>query len=422
MNDPSALDKGEVDRQNRTYSHHEADKAPCRGSRARLRVLSTMKTVALIVTFVAALAGLTSTALGAQEDERAPVRHRAPTMYWGAHIGDLYGHNSEAPWKMANADAFEANTGKSVSLIEFALPWSRCSSNICAPTTFPTAQLEAIRERGAIPLLGWASNASPVASPEQPAFALRTITSGKHDRYIESWAEAARSWGKPFFLRFDWEMNLRHVLPYNEGSNGNRPGEFVRAWRHVHRIFREAGVDNVSWVWCPNAEYPGSVKPLERLYPGGRFVDWTCIDSYNWGENPFQPDVWRSFDTAFSDTYRHITRKIAPFKPLLIGETASSEIGGDKAAWITDMLRTQVSRGRYSSHLRGFVWFNRFDRGGLDWQIETSTRATAAFRSGIARSYFANGAYGEIVASPIPPLAKIKPRRCGNRCQKRWAP
>ena len=30
------------------------------------------------------------------------------------------------------------------------------------------------------------------------------IANGSQDAYITQWAEAAKAWGHPFFLRFDW--------------------------------------------------------------------------------------------------------------------------------------------------------------------------------------------------------------------------
>ncbi len=35
------------------------------------------------------------------------------------------------------------------------------------------------------------------------------------------------------------------------GVNGDQPGEFVAAWRHVHDIFTSVGATNATWVWCP---------------------------------------------------------------------------------------------------------------------------------------------------------------------------
>ena len=59
--------------------------------------------------------------------------------------------------------------------------------------------------------------------------------------------------GHPFFLRWGHEMNSDR-FPWSEDANGNRRGEFVQAWRHIHDIFTSVGASNVSWVWCPNVE------------------------------------------------------------------------------------------------------------------------------------------------------------------------
>src|SRR3712207_8531028 len=50
--------------------------------------------------------------------------------------------------------------------------------------------------------------------------------------------------------------------PFSEKRNGNQPGEYVKAWRHVHDIFTAVGANNATWVWCPNTEYHASIKPL----------------------------------------------------------------------------------------------------------------------------------------------------------------
>ena len=44
---------------------------------------------------------------------------------------------------------------------------------------------------------------------------------------------------------------------------------------------------------------------------------------------------------------------------MIIGETASTEYGGSKAAWITDMLSTQIPL--YFPKLKGFLWFEKRD-------------------------------------------------------------
>ena len=54
---------------------------------------------------------------------------------------------------------------------------------------------------------------------------------------------------------------------------------------------------------------------------------------------------------------------IAPSKPFIIAETASTEYGGSKAAWITDMLSTQIPL--YFPKLKGFLWFEKRDDAGV---------------------------------------------------------
>jgi beta-mannanase len=226
---------------------------------------------------------------------------------------------------------------------------------------------------------------------------LKAIISGRYDRFLRRWARGARRWGQPFFLRFDWEMNTNGV-PYSEHANGNRPGEFVRMWRHVHQIFERVGARNVTWVWCPNVDYSDAVHPLRSLYPGDAYVDWTCLDGYDWGTNPAAPRGWQSFNATFRATYDLVTQRIAPTKPLMIGETSASEYGGSKAAWIADALGHQIPR-RFP-RLRALVWFNK-NADGMDWIIESSAAAQAAFAAAIAAPQYATSRFATVSASPI---------------------
>ncbi len=228
----------------------------------------------------------------------------------------------------------------------------------------------------------------------EPNFQLSDIVEGHHDAYIRKFAEAAKAWGHPFFLRFDWEMN-GGWFAWGEGVNGNKAGEYVAAWRHVHDIFTQVGATNVTWVWCPNVDPENQMQDLSRLYPGDSYVDWTGLDGYNWGTNPARPDRWRSFDSLYSSTYKKITGTIAPSKPLMISEVGSTEYGGSKAAWIKDMLaKIPVDYPK----IRGVLWFDKFD-DGMDWPIETSASATAAFAEGLQNPAYAGNGYSSLAGS-----------------------
>jgi beta-mannanase len=228
--------------------------------------------------------------------------------------------------------------------------------------------------RGALPVITW-EPWMPEAGTEQPRYRLERIIDGDFDEYVRRWAGAVREWGGPLVLRFAHEMNGAWY-PWSESTNGNRPGEYVAAWRHVHDIFAEAHADNVIWVWSPNVAVPGS-RPVADLYPGDAYVDWVGVDGYNWGISQ-RSGRWQSFEELASETIGDV-RAVSCGKPLIISEVASGEDGGDKAEWISgffDYIAAQPD-------LIGFVWFD-YDKEA-DWRISSSERSRDAFVAGLAR-------------------------------------
>ncbi len=333
----------------------------------------------LLLTAIAALAG-----------PRLLLEPAEPgTLYWGAWIGpQLTG--AEAPWDFTAVSRFEKDSGRGVSLVSFASPFANCSQQPCAQYPFPAHLFSIIRKHGAIPFFSWASASLPV-TPIEPGYQLQRIVAGRYDRYITAWARAARRWGHPFFLRFDWEMNSAS-FPWAANTNGNLAPVFVAAWRHVHRLFTRMRAHNVTWVWCPNASAAEAPSSLSALYPGDGFVDWTCLDGYNTGA------PWRSFSEVFQADYAYITGQLAPSKPMVIAETASTEVGGSKSSWITDMFSSLA----HFPAVHGLIWFDRSTGG--DWPLETSASAQEAFRQGITTGPFISNQLAHLNTSPIPAL------------------
>jgi hypothetical protein len=324
-----------------------------------------------------------------------PPADAPSALYWGASIGSQL-TGVQAPWDMGAVTRFEQIAGKQVSLVNFFSPFANCAAT-CSFYKFPTGPMESIREYGAIPVLSWSSQSIP-SSLEEPNFQLADVIAGTYDSYIREFAEAAHAWGRPFFLRFNWEMN-GNWFPWSEGVNGNQPGEYVAAWRHVHDIFASAGADNVTWVWCPNVDPDGIFADLGSIYPGDEYVDWTGLDGYNWGLNPANPDRWRSFNDLYSTTYQQIVGSVAPEKPLLIGEMGSTEQGGSKASWIDEALSEIPT---YYPQIRGLLWFDTYD-SGMDWPIETSASSAGAFAQAIQSPAYVAEGDPEASEGPIPP-------------------
>jgi hypothetical protein len=334
-----------------------------------------------------------------------PIEARVPangpaSVYWGAWIGDQL-TGGQAPWDMGAVASFEGMANKRISMLHFAAPFANCASSPCSYYSFPTTPMNDIRGHGAVPFFSWSSQSIP-SSLDQPEFQLSDVIAGAHDPYLRSFAAAARSWAHPFFMRFNWEMN-GNWFSWSERTNGNRPGEYVAAWRHVYDVFEAEGATNVTWVWCPNIDPNGRLGDLHSLYPGDAYVDWTCLDGYNWGTNragtnPTSPKVWRSFDQLYGSTYREIVDSIAPSKPMIIGEIGSSEHGGSKSAWIEDMLSSLPTYRK----IRGLLWFERYD-DNMDWPIETSEAAVSAFSRGIQNPAYAANTFGDVGGGRILP-------------------
>jgi hypothetical protein len=316
-------------------------------------------------------------------------------LYWGAQIGSQF-TGEAAPWDMQALFDFERLAKHQVSLSSFNSPFAECKGSHCSFINFPLTPLNNVRAHGAIPFFSWSSSATPDTGDQSP-YRLAKVNNGSFDPFIRQFAEAARKWGHPFFLRFDWEMN-GFWFPWSEGVNGNKPGEFVAAWRHVHDIFKSAGATNVTWVWCPNVDFTRKLIPLHREYPGDAYVDWTCLDGFNWGKR-HDSAGWQNFNQVYHETYKRILR-IAPDKPMIIAEVASNEIGGSKPAWIRQLLHIVPNKYR---KVRGLVWFDVKDRN-THWPIESSRKAAKAFAAGIQRDVFRQNEFGNLnTKSPIPP-------------------
>ncbi len=357
---------------------------PVRRASSRVAVLVIVLAGALLSAVVDTRSG--SAAIPAQADPpNLPVNH----LYWGAWIDNRW-DGGEPPWKMEALSTFANHAGKAPSLVNFSSPFLDCRWTLCKALPFPESAFSDIRRYGAIPFFSWGSDSLPL-SVDEPNMSLGTIIAGNWDSYVRTWATAAKNWGHPFFLRFNWEMN-GNWFPWSEGVNGNTSGQFVQAWRHVHDIFTSVGATNVTWVWCPDAGSAKRETPLDRLYPGDQYVGWTCLDGYNRGT------PWRSFAQIFGPNYSLITGKIAPSKPMVIGETASTELHGSKAAWITELLSTQLQEG--FRQVRGILWFDK-GNSTTGWPIETSPSATAAFAQAIASNAYASNRFGSLSGGPI---------------------
>jgi len=241
----------------------------------------------------------------------------------------------------------------------------------------------------------------PAMGPTDPYILqpLKAIVDGKYDTYIQEFSAEAREFGKPVLMRFGHEMNgdwypwggTRNggATPdkYGDPARADGPELFVDAFRYIHNIFKQANATNVLWVWCPNVLMEGKLgeawNEIGNYYPGDDYVDWLCVDGYNWGTSQSW-SKWQSFDEVFSPTYARL-REINPNKPIIIGETASSDKGGDKAAWSTDALQKVIAA---YPQIRAIVWFHINKE--TDWRMTSSPAVLEAIKQQLAQPGWAD--------------------------------
>jgi len=232
-----------------------------------------------------------------------------------------------------------------------------------------------VARAGAVPMITWEPWSAPEGErhvAEQPDVRLARIADGDFDPYIRAWARDVAAYRGPVMIRLMHEMNGTWY-PWGVHTNGNTPADYVRAWRHVHRIFDRAGARNVSWIWSINnlERVAGESHDIDAYYPGRRYVDWVSTSGFNWG-NAYEWSSWRTADPLYRDTYRQLTRF---GKPIMISEIGTTGDGGNARVWIRQTF--QRLRESYPA-LHAVLWYDDIDGGGLDFRLQGQTAGALA--------------------------------------------
>lgn len=256
--------------------------------------------------------------------------------------------------------SLEQMTGRSFSSVSiFKQFGSRYNSNLILD------DLAYIKSNNKRLLIAW-EPWNPEQGGNQSIDYLKEIPEGKHDIYLKSFATTIRSYGAPVTLRFGHEMN-GNWYPW-----GQRPAEYIKAYRYVVTFLKNEGVSNVNWMWSINAEnVPTSpISSVNNFYPGNDVVDVVGIDGFNFGTSS---GGWRSFRQIFSPAYEFLSANYD--KPIVISETASAEIGGNKPAWVTAMANDLPI---YFSKVSEVIWFSILKEA--DWRINSSEATLQSFK------------------------------------------
>ncbi len=162
--------------------------------------------------------------------------------------------------------------------------------------------------------------------PGRPPVRWSAVAAGDYDATLTSAASGLASLHKPFFITFDHEADGKAKL----AARGT-PAQFVAAWRHVRKVFRDAGATQAIWTWVVTG-YPPNFPTVPKLYPGNDAVDWISWDPYD-SRGCQTGDVGSSPPQTFAEIARPFYDWLATTgarsgislkKPYMISETGSA--------------------------------------------------------------------------------------------------
>jgi hypothetical protein len=193
------------------------------------------------------------------------------------------------------------------------------------------------------------------------------IAEGHSNAYITQVAQEIRALNLPVAISFGHEFN---GWWYPWGTTSTTAAQFVAAWQLIHRLFAAAHATNVIWIWNPNVVSAEPQLPLNAWYPGDSYVDWVGITGYFGSTGP------DTFESVYGPTMQEVRGFTT--KPFLIAET-SVQTGPDA----TTAAQSLVSGVSQQPDVLGFIWFD-YDKGGVDWRLETRPAVRAAIAAGLA--------------------------------------
>jgi hypothetical protein len=267
----------------------------------------------------------------AADSTLAPPAVPQHSAYLGAFVAPHLGEDqaqADVRQELAQLGNFDGAVGRSLGLVHVYQPWA----SPVRPST-----LAAVAATGATPFIDWTCTSDA------------SIINGNQDALITSYAQALKSFGRPVFLRWFWEMNLVN-LPRTSGCLGTLGASgYIQAWQHIWTIFQNQGAGNVAFVWCPsiNGATFGST-----FYPGDSYVDWIGWDGY---------DRKQSASATLAQFTPFYANWVTHGKPLVLGETGATTDQATYLAALATALPTSFPQ------VRAVLYYD--SKSTLDWTL-----------------------------------------------------
>lgn len=215
----------------------------------------------------------------------------------------------------------------------------------------PTARMiESTFASGRAVMINLQPRPSGDALDSRHIFAPKAFIRGDHDKTLMGLARMMKSFEDiPIFVRFAFEMNCTDWFSWCGNADG-----FINMWRHTVDVFKQAGAQNVKWIFSPGyLPYP---ETIGNYYPGKDYVDVVGADVYD----------WEGLSPAFAlNRINFYLRQIAPDKPLIVSELGAA--GARKDEWVADAIIKSLSQGASAIN---YFQINK----EKDWKIEKGSK------------------------------------------------
>jgi hypothetical protein len=218
------------------------------------------------------------------------------------------------------------------------------------------------------------------AKPGRPEVRWSAVAAGDFDATLTSAAKGLAALHKPFFITFDHEADGKAKLK----ARGT-PAQFVAAWRHVRKVFRDAGATQAIWTWVVTG-YPPNFPTVLKLYPGNDAVDWISWDPYDsrgCQNGDVGSDPPQTFAEIASPFYQWLATTgvrngISLKKPYMISETGSAYDPKQPQA-TADFYRSIPAGLRELPRIRAVTIWDQ-DAGSCDYRVDGHSTLEPALR------------------------------------------
>lgn len=334
---------------------------------------------------------------------------------------DIFSGWEEGKNEREKIEQFEEMVDKDIAWVSVSNTWFRPNEDLpCLDTQypddkgihFPREDVEEALRAGVVPSIRMFPYDRCIKLDYEP-YKLEHFVNGKYDKELRAWAQEAKEIPSPLVVTFGPEVN-GFWFPWNLRHNGGLETEeygdpelydgherFRDTYRRIIDIFREEGVQNITWLYHVNCTWPGDAgnpeSDVDGYYPGDDYIDWIGVSCYG-SQNP-ENDFWWDMGLTLGNVYQQIENSdvIGEDKPLALMEYGVTE-EPRKSEWMQSFFE-DVTSDRYP-RLKALAWWqSEFcvdydeteDRGcntQTDIRVDSSSESLEVYKEYMTRELF----------------------------------